>query len=265
MFKEWEDDLAQPRAGFNGEILTIPNSEDGYLRKLKLYGKSVQNGEPTPDNPVEIKTVPSEFDITSCGENLTPYLGTTTPITLRDTEGKLHYPASLPDGTRDEADLDGGESVERVNIATLDGTIGVSVLAQNTANTTYFQIPTSDVVFNSTAIVCSHFKHAIIWNTDAVGVWIGGSGAINFRLENSYLGINSTDELSVKIDKFKAWLAAQKAAGTPITTLYKISAPKVWHLHPDEQKKIITVDSDTAYIYTNAEVQPEISANAISY
>ena len=69
MFKEWEDDLAQPRANFNGEILTIPKSKDGYLRKLKLYGKSVQNEVPTPENPVEIKTVPSELDITSCGIN----------------------------------------------------------------------------------------------------------------------------------------------------------------------------------------------------
>jgi len=40
------------------------------LHNLKLYGKSIQDGEPTPENPVEIKTVPSSFDITSCGKNI---------------------------------------------------------------------------------------------------------------------------------------------------------------------------------------------------
>ena len=40
------------------------------LYNFSLKGKTVQDGEPTPDNPVPIQSVPSEFDITSCGVNL---------------------------------------------------------------------------------------------------------------------------------------------------------------------------------------------------
>lgn len=58
------------RKSFNGEHLNIPKSKIGYLRNFKLCGKSVQNGTPTPENPVPIQNVPSSFDITSCGINL---------------------------------------------------------------------------------------------------------------------------------------------------------------------------------------------------
>lgn len=35
----------------------LPDSDDGRIMDLKLYGKSSQDGTPTPDNPVEIKSV----------------------------------------------------------------------------------------------------------------------------------------------------------------------------------------------------------------
>lgn len=41
----------------SGETVTIADASDQPLRGLKLYGKSVQNGTPTPENPVEIENV----------------------------------------------------------------------------------------------------------------------------------------------------------------------------------------------------------------
>ena len=41
----------------SGETVTIADASDQPLRGLKLYGKSVQNGTPTPENPVEIESV----------------------------------------------------------------------------------------------------------------------------------------------------------------------------------------------------------------
>jgi len=53
----------------SGETVTIADASDQPLRGLKLYGKSVQNGTPTPENPVEIKnTVVST--ISSVSKNL---------------------------------------------------------------------------------------------------------------------------------------------------------------------------------------------------
>ena len=41
--------------------LTIVGSKNGNVKDYKIYGNSVQNGEPTPDNPVEVQSV-GEYD-----------------------------------------------------------------------------------------------------------------------------------------------------------------------------------------------------------
>lgn len=47
----------------------LPDSDDGRIVDLKLYGKSNQDGTPTPDNPVEIKSVVKPR-VKVCGKNL---------------------------------------------------------------------------------------------------------------------------------------------------------------------------------------------------
>lgn len=41
----------------SGESIALKDSSDDHLRGLKVFGKSTQDGEPTPDNPVEIVSV----------------------------------------------------------------------------------------------------------------------------------------------------------------------------------------------------------------
>lgn len=57
---------------YNDEIITTDGKPpvNAKLTNFKLYGKSVQNGEPAPESPVSIQSVPSSFDIISCGKNL---------------------------------------------------------------------------------------------------------------------------------------------------------------------------------------------------
>ena len=56
----------------SGETVTIADASDQPLRGLKLYGKSVQNGTPTPENPVEIENAVVNR-ISSVGANLIPF------------------------------------------------------------------------------------------------------------------------------------------------------------------------------------------------
>ena len=44
--------------------LTLTNSTENPLWGLKLYGRSVQNGTPTPDNPISITTIPNMINVT---------------------------------------------------------------------------------------------------------------------------------------------------------------------------------------------------------
>ena len=56
----------------NGNIITLDDASDLPLRNLKIYGKTTQNGTPTPDNPVELVTAGADGDImiATCGKNL---------------------------------------------------------------------------------------------------------------------------------------------------------------------------------------------------
>lgn len=60
---------------------TISDAVDYPIMELKMYGKSVQDGTPTPDAPVDIVSIGDggSVDITACGKNLlNPTLQTTT-------------------------------------------------------------------------------------------------------------------------------------------------------------------------------------------
>lgn len=48
---------------------TLNDSDNGHIVGMKLYGRSLQDGTPTPDNPVEIKNVVNP-KLEICGKNL---------------------------------------------------------------------------------------------------------------------------------------------------------------------------------------------------
>lgn len=68
----------------SGELITLTDSAEFGLQGLKVYGKSTQDGEPTPENPIPIVNV---------GE------GGSINLTISDTaEQKQIFPIPTPDG-----------------------------------------------------------------------------------------------------------------------------------------------------------------------
>lgn len=62
-------------ASASGESIQLSDSADAPLTDMKLYGKSKQDGEPSPDNPVEIE-IPGEdgnIGVNFAGKNMVPY------------------------------------------------------------------------------------------------------------------------------------------------------------------------------------------------
>lgn len=55
--------------GVEGESIVVNDASDCYLQGLKLFGKSTQDGTPTPDAPVDIVSVENPA-VTVCGKNL---------------------------------------------------------------------------------------------------------------------------------------------------------------------------------------------------
>lgn len=68
----------------SGEFVTLNDSADFALQGLKIYGKSTQDGEPTPENPIPIVNVGEDGSVT---------------LTISDTaEQKQIFPIPTPNG-----------------------------------------------------------------------------------------------------------------------------------------------------------------------
>ena len=62
----------QPINTASGETIDLTDSAESYIRSIKLTGKTVQNGEPTPTNPVEIKNCTGSINEKFVNKNLLP-------------------------------------------------------------------------------------------------------------------------------------------------------------------------------------------------
>lgn len=78
-----------------GKSIVLKDSSNDHIRGLKLYGKSIQDGDPTPDNPVEIVSIENS-NIRICGKNLvcgdvTRFATMNNGITINVTEGSSDF------------------------------------------------------------------------------------------------------------------------------------------------------------------------------
>ena len=104
----------------SGESIQLSDSGDAPLTDIKLYGKSKQDGEPSPDNPVEIEIPGSDgnveievtganlYDLDSTGtyydnfQSLNAKKGQSLYIMIETTSGtsQMNYRFSFVDGTK---------------------------------------------------------------------------------------------------------------------------------------------------------------------
>ena len=68
------ESLIRDRAGgivcsAEGEVISLNDASDNYLRGLRIFGKSTQDGTPTPEKPVEIVSIENPV-VTVAGKNL---------------------------------------------------------------------------------------------------------------------------------------------------------------------------------------------------
>lgn len=151
-----------------------------------------------------------QLELGSTATPYEPYTGDTYNIAL---------PETVYGG---EVDAVSGEGQETWGFVTLDGTEGWTVSGKFLDNKTdwYYlssKIPNAvDAAPNKGNEICSHYPHADVSNTNTVQgcaiVW----GAIRVRWG---------DTIPDDADAWKAYLAAQNAAGTPVQIAYKLAEP----------------------------------------
>ena len=56
----------------DGNVITLSDASDNPLRSLRIFGKSTQDGTPTPESPAEVVSVGDDgsVDVIVCGKNL---------------------------------------------------------------------------------------------------------------------------------------------------------------------------------------------------
>lgn len=106
----------------SGEAITIVDGSNYPLKGLNVYGKSTQDGDPTPDNPVEIVSLPAPvITVTNGTEENIQTLTITTPESLPGIPVTSDGNYTDADGQMwvcDEVDMARGVYIQR--IATID-------------------------------------------------------------------------------------------------------------------------------------------------
>ena len=177
-------------ASNQGEI-HITDSDNGKIQDMMIYGKSSQDGTPTPENPVEIKSVVNPT-MKVCGENLYPgsdligltktYTTDFIPVILHkgkiyfsfdtssDTsDGRYHINAKYFDINKELMGGNGNESIEGNNISHVsfefDGTkAGINHETIDLKNVSYVKIMFGIYATTATKIT---YKNIMISATDS--------------------------------------------------------------------------------------------------
>lgn len=179
--------------------VTMPELKSGYIM---FYAQNIKSGS----------FVAYDFGI---------YVGTTAPTTYTPYNGStntLTLPETVYGG---EVDAVTGEGKKTRKLVTLDGNSAVTTYRENDDTDTYKGFAVSDAVeaiSSSSSAICSHFNGGLAsspgYYPNTFLAHVNG----NLYIRTEIPGVTS-------VETFKAYLAAQYAAGTPVQVCYTLAEP----------------------------------------
>lgn len=228
------------------ELSGIPplsfTSKGKPLTAWSITGNTVQNGTPTPENPVEVAGV-GDYDsdtgmykipVVTSADGTEPI---TTPIYLDSPLYKIG----------DYADrLSKTEEVRVVKELVLTGK---ETMAGSAVYGGWIIKNISNLINNTTGLQTSYCSHYVAKNNVAISSLSQGEMCISIQVNNR---INFVTTFATAED-FKAYLAAQYAAGTPVKVYYVMKTPETKTVEPVE----IPTLNGTTVIDVDTAVKPE--------
>lgn len=205
----------------SGENIVTSAASNFNFMGLHIFGKTTQNGTPTPDAPVDMVNIGDSGSITVnvVGTNETQRMSITAPNGLpgiKVASGGNYTDATGQQWICDEIDFTRGVSVQRVGVKTFDGT--ENWFYATDAN--YFSIYHSALKSTDIGLpLCSHFSQE---QPRVSGTFFAGTSGFAF-----YYSVTSTNE-------WKAFLSQQLSNGTPVKLLYILSTPVETPLSEEE-------------------------------
>lgn len=211
-----------------GVSVTLRDVPRAPLAGLRVFGKTEQNGTPTPDNPIPLVSVGDEGNIiVSVNEQiltaLTPNGLPAIPVT--DASVATYTDENGQMWCADEVDFERGVYVKRIYHKVFDGTESFGRSASAPVGN-YFTYADNSIRYNVdnhllTGSLCNKLSEngsLFLWNNDLDGFAIDYTGS-QFRLRFTSL----TDITSV--DTLKAKLAEWYANGEPMELITLLATP----------------------------------------
>ena len=201
-----------------GEAVQVQDASNDPLIGLRIFGRSTQNGTPTPDAPVEIVSLPAPVVTVSDGSGgNVQTLTVTTPDGLPGIpvdSGGNYTDANGQQWVADEVDLARGVYVQRVTPYTVTGAEDWYLSAVQTGDTMRFDVNLSlEPGAGAVNAVCAYFPNA---GANVAGVWcLVNEVHLALRVKWHY----------ATLEEFKAFLAERYAANEPVVVYYALATP----------------------------------------
>ena len=227
------------RPTVTGETISVNDSVEWPLQGLTLYGKSTQDGTPTPDNPIPIVSAGNSGTITvtvSDGAEQSQTLPVSTPNGLPGipvTSGGNYTDADGQQWVCDEVDFRRGKYVQRVKkfVATND----TYIVSMNP----YWTKPLDTVqpfrvqgwlgeIINRSKLMSENFKSENPWDKPIESAWTVEQ-SVDFNIYNERLGTNAETTSEEAVAALKEWLV-----DNPLTFLCQLVTPIETDLTPEQ-------------------------------
>ena len=221
----------------------ITDSDNGKIQDMMLYGKSSQDGTPTPDNPVEIKSVVNPT-VKVSSEDGTKSQTVTLPYTLNAIHVKSYGNVTI-DGQQyvaDYVDVERGKLVRMCKEVEYNGDESWELQSVNANNIANFKLGGVMALEDKGLSNKLLLQNTLIANTDSEGFFINNI----FQL---YIRISKNRNISTAAE-FKNFLSKN-----PIRVLLAFITPEEIDLTPEEIAAFKALA--TYYPVTNISVNSE--------
>ena len=214
--KEMQDSISALEAISNpvigeayGSTITVADASDLHVYGLTLYGKTTQNGTPTPDSPVELVSIggPDYIGLSVYGEHEENFASVTLPSNFAGipvSSGGNYTDENGQQWICDEIDLGRGVYVQRTGLKVFSGTEPYEDFVAS------FGFVSSPMPHNPLSpIRCTH---------GIQDVEVSWANDLYVRFKVTHFNVTGLSE-------FKSFITEQYDAGTPLTILYVLNAP----------------------------------------
>ena len=224
--KNREAYVEAPTAMVSGTSLVLTDNANANLKSFRIFGKSTQNGTPTPTAPIDIVSIAEDGDIGVTINDASVALKIANglkAIPVTDASLATYTDASGQMWCADEIDLKRGVRIERTRKITFTGAEAIASLNLISTATYYrynFKLASPYIANVPNAKIydglCSHYGKSSAddgYNAKGLNTTSIQYADINFYVEYS------------TIDDFKSFLAEQYDNGTPVEVLYRLATP----------------------------------------